>query len=177
MEIIHNPELISNLLLILTVTFCGITDILYKKIYNYITIPLFIFGFGFNIVNSGYEGFLFSSGGFLPAFLLFFFIYLIGGSNAMGAGDVKLISAIGALKGFDFMINGILIITLLGALIAVIYVIIKGKFIIFLKNIQQLLFFPITGRNALKKKESAGTIPYGMTDIYIIFFIFIIVLE
>ena len=162
MEIINHPDLISNLLLVLIVTFCGITDILYQKIYNYITIPLFIFGFGFNIINSGFDGFLFSCGGFIPAFFLFFFIYLIGGPNAMGAGDVKLMSAIGALKGFAFMLNGIFVITILGALLAVIFVIIKGKLIIFLKNLHKSLFFFTRRGGTVKKDESAGSFSYGI---------------
>ena len=54
----------------------------------------------------GFPGMLFSLAGLVAGFALFIFVYLTGG---MGAGDVKLMAAIGAIIGaYGALVSGIL---------------------------------------------------------------------
>jgi len=98
----------TDVLFILTLFYCLYTDLRYGKIYNFITIPLIIFGLSFNsylstitgsipLINSIYGVFL--------AFVLFIIFYFLG---VLGAGDIKLFMGIGALKGHIFLIHAIL---------------------------------------------------------------------
>lgn len=75
------------------------TDYKERKIKNSIVYPLMVFGLIVSIVERGAKGALFSLGGMLIALVLFPF-YLAGG---IGAGDIKLFMAIGAVKGFNFV--------------------------------------------------------------------------
>lgn len=88
-----------------------ITDIRKRKILNIITFPAIIFAFMFYTIFEGWSGFLFSGKGFLVGLCLLLIPYLLGG---MGAGDVKLMSAIGALMGTSFVFYSFIYTALIG---------------------------------------------------------------
>jgi prepilin peptidase CpaA len=75
-------------------------------------------------VTNGWDGLLFSFGGLALGMALFFILYLMGG---MGAGDVKLMGAVGAIIGA----KGIFLTALFSALVGGVYAL-----IILLFNIQ-----------------------------------------
>lgn len=85
------------------------TDLKSGKIYNVVTLPAMAVGLLLNFLISGQSngcvGLLNSIYGILVALIVFVFPYLIG---ALGGGDVKLLMAIGALKGHLFLFYSIL---------------------------------------------------------------------
>lgn len=94
-----------------------------RKIPNKITIPAILIGVIWSTVSSGLDGFLFSVWGFLLGFAVFLVPYILGG---IGAGDVKLMAAIGALMGWEFTLASGLATAIAGGVIAVFYMLIKG---------------------------------------------------
>ena len=73
-----------------------LTDLQRQKIPNAVTFPTMVLAVGYHSVSSGLSGFSFSAAGLALAFALFIVPYLLGG---MGAGDVKLMGAAGAIFG------------------------------------------------------------------------------
>lgn len=74
----------------------AVTDVREGRIPNWLTGSLAVFGIGVNSLEYGWDGFLFSLGGLIMGLVCLIFFYLKGG---MGAGDVKLLGAIGTILG------------------------------------------------------------------------------
>ncbi len=72
------------------------TDIRESRIPNWLTGSLAFFGVSVHTIVDGWPGFLFSVQGMAIGLLCLIFFYIKGG---MGAGDVKLLAAIGAVLG------------------------------------------------------------------------------
>lgn len=80
----------------LFVGICALTDLRNQKIPNAITLPAAILALAYHISVSGLAGFYWSAGGWSLGLALLIIPYTL---KAMGAGDVKLLAAIGALVG------------------------------------------------------------------------------
>ncbi len=106
------------LISILSVALIGaaITDVRCSKIPNSITFPLAGLGLLIHTVSDGLNGFLFSLEGLGIGFGLLLVFYILGG---MGAGDVKLLSAVGAMIGPYDVFVAFLITSCLGGLYAI----------------------------------------------------------
>ncbi len=103
--------LLSGLCLGLLVA--AITDIRYSRIPNWLTFSLCLFGLAVHSWEQGWEGLFFSLQGLgfgIGCLLLF---YIKGG---MGAGDVKLLGAIGAIIGPVHIFPAFLMTAILGGL-------------------------------------------------------------
>ena len=74
----------------------SIKDCLSFRIPNWLTFPALATGIAYFSLTKGFEGFLFSLAGALTGFALLIIPYMIGGS---GAGDVKLLGAVGSFLG------------------------------------------------------------------------------
>lgn len=74
----------------------AVIDVREGRIPNWLTGSLAVFGIGVNSLEYGWAGFLFSLGGLIMGLVCLIFFYLKGG---MGAGDVKLLGAIGTILG------------------------------------------------------------------------------
>lgn len=74
----------------------AITDLWKFKVYNLLTVPLLITGVTYHATVAGWPGFSASLTGMLVGFAAFIVPYLFG---IMGAGDVKLMAALGAWLG------------------------------------------------------------------------------
>jgi len=92
-----------------------ITDLRSRKIWNAVTLPAMGFGLAANTASDGVSGFAFAGLGLLAGFALLLIPYLLGG---MGAGDVKLLAAIGALQGPAFVFYAFLYTAVAGGVIA-----------------------------------------------------------
>ena len=71
-------------------------DLRFRRIPNWLTFPVMVAGIAYHTCVGGIPGLALSIGGLLFGFCLFFVFYTLGG---MGAGDVKLMAAIGSLLG------------------------------------------------------------------------------
>jgi prepilin peptidase CpaA len=80
-------------------------DIRSRKIPNWLTVCGILGGLIINLIWHGNEGILFSISGLFVGLCLLFVLYTLG---ALGAGDVKLFAAIGAIAGTEFVFNNII---------------------------------------------------------------------
>ena len=94
--------LIINYILIIMVIMAIYFDLTKKKIPNLITFPVILWGLLSYTIFQGFEGFKFSIVGFLVGLSIFIIPFILGG---MGGGDVKMMAAIGALKGWIFVLT------------------------------------------------------------------------
>lgn len=111
-----------------------------RKIPNRITMPAILIGVIWSTVNSGLDGFLFSVLGFLLGFAVFLVPYIYGG---IGAGDVKIMAAIGSLMGWRFTLASSLATAISGGALVIVYMFYKGGLKNTLIDALGLLFRPL----------------------------------
>ncbi len=150
--------LLVNLLLIALCVSAAVTDLKWNKIFNLQTYPAIICGIPLHSLMAGWDGALFSFSGFLVGSALLFVFFLMGG---VGAGDVKLLGAIGALKGITFVLWTMFYTGLIGGAMAISLIIWKGAAGHTLKNMFRFLRHPLTIQDEERKKENLY-IPYGV---------------
>lgn len=112
-------------ILVVTLITSSITDILQRRIPNLVTLPTVLVAVLTYSLIGGLNGFLFSLAGAGAGFLFFLVPYLMGG---MGAGDVKLMAAVGAVLGFNAALVSLLFIAVSGGIIAVGLMVHRGTF-------------------------------------------------
>ena len=100
-----------------------IDDLARRQIANWIPLSALAAGFGWQIGQSGWNGFLYAGIGAVAGFAVFLVFYLLGG---MGGGDVKLMAGFGALLGFRQLITAALFTAAVGGLIAVTVLGVRG---------------------------------------------------
>lgn len=154
-------ESLTTVATIVLLVVCFYTDITQKKIYNWITLPGIGIGLLMNGIFSGVAGLKSAGIGFALGFGFLFIIFLFGG---MGGGDVKLMGAIGAIKGYPFIISALVYSILVGGFIAFAVLIWKKKFLrtmwkIFLFLIHKI--FPFFGLPTMDK-EQMEKVPFGI---------------
>jgi len=104
-------------ILALALAAASLTDVAHRKIPNVITYPLALFGLIYNIVMAGMSGLLFSLSGILVGGGILLLFYALGG---MGAGDVKLMAAVGSILGPLGVFQAFLYSALVGGLYALV---------------------------------------------------------
>jgi prepilin peptidase CpaA len=117
------PTLLK-IILIGVVLLAGAYDVRYRKIPNWLSLSGFILGFGINTFLFGRPGFGAAVLGFVLAILIYLPLYLVRG---MGAGDVKLMAALGAIAGPQDWFGIFIATALVGGLVALIAVVIKRR--------------------------------------------------
>lgn len=91
----------TNYLLFLLLIICVFTDIKERKIYNSILYPFLCAAWILHVVTGGSAGLKETLLGTAVGLSILLIPYLLGG---MGAGDVKLLAVIGAIKGMNFVL-------------------------------------------------------------------------
>ncbi|WP_217556543.1 prepilin peptidase [Paenibacillus sp. GbtcB18] len=86
----------EELLLSLLILVAFVTDVRRSIIPNVLTAAGVGIGMMYHLLTNGWSGLVFSVAGFVTGFIALFILYAAG---ALGAGDVKLFGAIGALTG------------------------------------------------------------------------------
>lgn len=110
-------RMIINGCLAILITIAVIWDLKSHRIPNWIILCGLLGGFGYNLAAAGWSGGLLALKGMLLGMLFLFPAFAVGG---MGAGDVKLLGMVGAMKGSLFALNTFIWTGLWGGLIAVI---------------------------------------------------------
>ena len=155
---VSNINLAINIILILLALTSFITDISKNKIYNAQTYPSMALGLILGYAAGGGHGILMSFAGLLTGLALLFIIFLAGG---IGAGDVKLLGAIGALKGTVFVLWTIFYTGLIGGVLAFALLILKGRLLSTFKNLFTFVRHPVKARGN-QKPEERMYLPYGV---------------
>jgi prepilin peptidase CpaA len=99
-------------------------DIRFRKIPNWATLPGIVLGLGLNGIVSGWGGMKASSLGFLIGFGALLVLFIL---SWMGGGDVKLMAAVGALKGYPFVVSALFYSLIVGVVLGVIMLIWNRK--------------------------------------------------
>ena len=129
---------VNEVALGLTLGIAVFTDWREHKIYNKLLVPAFFIALLLHTFQGGYSELTRSLLGAAIGFALLLLPYLMGG---MGAGDVKLLTVIGAFGGTSFVITSFLYGALIGGLISVILLARRKGLGSTLKHF--LLFLPI----------------------------------
>lgn len=160
-------ELVQQLVAVVLVLVCMFHDALRRRIPNMLTFPAMIIGLSLGVFGHGWRGLLFSFLGVLSGFALMYLPYHLGG---MGAGDVKLMMAVGAILGPGATFQIFLYSALAGGLLAV-YSVIRQKRVGETRgNIGMILrrFLPATHGGSKTpvaeqvRQKSVGSVPYGV---------------
>jgi prepilin peptidase CpaA len=104
-------------LLASAITISVIEDLRRRKIPNLVTFPTMVLALAYHSLSSGLDGFLFSAGGLASGIGFFLIPYMLGG---MGAGDAKLMGAVGAIFGAKGIVIASIMVILVGGVYGVI---------------------------------------------------------
>lgn len=121
----------QDMVLAVMLLICLISDLKERKIYNIVLLPALLFGLINNLVTAGWPGLLQSLLGFALGLSILIIPFAMGG---MGAGDVKLLAVIGAIKGPLFVFYSALGMGLAGGIIAFVILIYQGTLLTLIVN-------------------------------------------
>lgn len=124
--------MLFDIILVIVLAVCFITDIKVQKIYNKVIFPALASALLFQILLHGLSGLKLSMMGFATGLSILLVPYFMGG---FGAGDVKLLALIGALKGSVFVINTAIYMALIGGVIALLIIILHKETLNIIKSI------------------------------------------
>jgi prepilin peptidase CpaA len=116
----------------------AVFDVQQRRIPNWLTYPGIVSGLVLRAILSGWKGLLGSVTGFLLLGGIMFLFYAV---KAMGAGDVKLMAAVGALVG---PIHGFVILlatAICGGILAIGYALYRGRMGSTLRNLGSVVAF------------------------------------
>lgn len=133
-------SILIDVVLVVFLILCSFEDARNKMIPNKYTIPALLAGFVLMTMNNGLDGLKNSFFGFLFGFLIFLIPFILG---FMGAGDVKLMAAIGALKGLTFTTYALLATGLVGGIMVIIYAIYKKQMFKTIINMFGIIIKPL----------------------------------
>jgi prepilin peptidase CpaA len=141
----------------------GYTDWRSRRIPNWLTVPSLLLGIVVNSLSSGWMGARESLlGAGLGLLLLLPFVLL----RALGAGDWKLVGALGAFLGPQNLITVLLAAVLVAGLMALILVIWKRRFVQTLRNLGRMLaaFFSLhlPGPELSLDNPDSLKVPFGI---------------
>jgi len=151
--------IIKSIILVIVLLVATITDLTKNKVYNWLTFPAIILGLALNLFENGMLGCWQSASGLVIGGIVFLPLFLLKG---MGAGDIKLMSVIGSFMGVIFVINSAIYIAILGGVIAIVMLIIKGKLLDMLKNISNICLSSFMPKFSVHKSVNKETIPYAV---------------
>lgn len=137
-------------------------DVRYRRIPNAFVLATLSGGIIINTIFGGLHGAVQSLGGLLLAFILMFMMHVFG---AMGAGDVKLFAAIGAVTGAAYVLPMFLIVILTGGVLAVVSALRAGALRSTFFRVIQILAGLLPGWQMPRFAVPADkrlTIPYGV---------------
>jgi prepilin peptidase CpaA len=138
------------------------TDVRYRRIPNKLVLVTLIAGLTLNGIFGGTHGLLVSLGGFALAFGLMFMLHVFG---TMGAGDVKLFAAIGAVNTLRLVLPTLLIVALTGGVLAIIKMIYSGRVRATMFGVFQFFYGLLPGQTVPRfdiPEDRSYTLPYAV---------------
>lgn len=160
------PNSLQAILLTLVLG-AAVFDFLYRRIPNWLVLSGLIAGVALRIALEGWRGLGESAGGFGFAFAIYLIFYAL---RAMGAGDVKLMAAVGALAGPVNWFSIFILTSITGGLLAIILLLAGGGLTRALKNVFVIVGELAQGRPPHRAEpaldvgsQKAVTLPHGIT--------------
>ena len=137
-------------------------DVRYRRIPNVLVLATLLAGISINTFFSGWQGMLSSVEGFALAFIPMLLMHIFG---ALGAGDVKLFGAVGAVLGVSLVPLAFVVVVMLGAVLAVYTMLRAGTVLTTLHGVLRIFVGILPGwempRFAMSP-DRRHTIPYGV---------------
>jgi prepilin peptidase CpaA len=113
----------------------SIFDVKSRRIPNFITMPAFVFGLALHLALGGWKQLLTSLAAGVICGAIFLVFYLAGG---MGAGDVKLILAVGCIAGLSHVAYLLVLTALSGGVMAIVWAMARGRLQQTIMNVGEL---------------------------------------
>ncbi len=157
-----SPEAMKLLLLVPLATIVIYFDVRYRRIPNLLVLATLLAGLAINTGFGGLQGAITSALGFGLAFTPMFLMHIFG---AMGAGDVKLFGAIGAVMGVGLVPMTFVIVVMVGAALAIYSMIRAGTVFSTLHGVLRIFVGILPGWEMPRFAMPADrrhTIPYGV---------------
>jgi prepilin peptidase CpaA len=139
-------------MLIIFVLIAAIYDAATQKIPNWISLVIILLGMGWNMFSAEGLGIWDSGLGLLAGFVLMLPSYVIG---SMGAGDVKLIAAIGSVVGINHVLDVVLYSYMAMFVMAIFFIVVKGDLVKLLRRLRTLVYGLFSGVFAYQKPDSS----------------------
>ena len=137
-------------------------DVRYRRIPNPYVLAILVCGFGLNAFFGGVSGVFSSIAGLALAFGLMFLMHIVG---AMGAGDVKLFGAVGAVIGIHLVLPTFVVVVITGGALAIIFSFYSGTMRTTLWRVLNILIGLMPGARIPRYEIPSDrrlTIPYGV---------------
>jgi len=153
----------------------AVNDLRFQKIPNLLTYPSMAIAVGCHVVMNGLDGLLFSAGGLALGIAVLILPYLMGG---MGAGDAKLMGAVGAILGAKGVFIAFLFTAIAGGIYAMILLLVRRRdFKGFWQQDAATLkpfifkrqFIPVSGESNEKKPRLCYGIAIAMGTLFSVF--------
>lgn len=128
----------------------AVYDVRYRRIPNWLTVSGVLVGIALNSFLFGWAGLRISLLGLAVAFGVYFVLYAL---HAMGAGDVKMMAAVGAMVGWEDWFGIFVFTAILGGVAALVLVLARGRFKRTVFNVSFILSEMKSGRPAYLGKE------------------------
>jgi prepilin peptidase CpaA len=153
----------TQFLLVGLVVTAAVFDLMTRRIPNWLNLTALLLGFGLNFFLHQTLGLWQSLGGLGLALLIYFPLYLVRG---MGAGDVKLMAAVGAIVGPWNWLAIFLLGALVGGVLGLVFLLARGRLLRTLRNvgilINELLHLrPPYARHEELDISKGVTLPHG----------------
>ena len=141
-----------------------VTDVLHRRIPNRLTYSAMLIALPAHLMFQGWRGLGDSlEGGLIAggAFLVFFLIH------AMGAGDVKLMAAVGSVAGAEHIVEIVLATAIAGGIFAIIHSLVHRRLGTVLRNVGSVAGFHAAAGGAVHPQlnlsnPQAARMPYGV---------------
>ena len=137
-------------------------DVRYRRIPNKLVLVTLVGGITLNTLFGGTHGLVVSLGGFALAFALMFFLHAFG---TMGAGDVKLFAAIGAINGISLVLPTLLVVALTGGVMAIVKMVYSGRAKSTMFGVLQFFYGLLPGQTVPRfaiPADRSYTLPYAV---------------
>jgi prepilin peptidase CpaA len=157
-----SPILMKLLLLVPLTVAVIYYDVRFRRIPNVLVLSALVAGLAINIIFLGSAGALSSVTGLAVAFMPMFLLHVFG---AMGAGDVKLFAAIGAVVGIALVPMTFVMVVMLGALLAIYSMIRCGTVMTTMHGVLRIFVGILPGWEMPRfsvPPDRRHTIPYGV---------------
>ena len=157
-----SQQLTTLLILIPVAALAIYFDVRYRRLPNALVLSALAAGLTSHFIFGGLPGLGQSAGGFALAFAPMLLIHIFG---AMGAGDVKLFGAIGAVLGMKLVLPTFIIVALLGGVLAILAMMRSGTVFSTMHGVLRIFVGLLPGWEMPRFAMPADrrrTIPYGV---------------
>ncbi|MGZ8945549.1 MAG: A24 family peptidase [Methylococcaceae bacterium] len=151
--------LIIYTILALCLLIASIYDATIKKIPNWIALIIIVSGLSWNCFFAEGLGLRDSGTGLVAGLLLMLPGYVFA---SMGAGDVKLMAAIGSVVGFNSVLDVVLYSYMVIFVIAIFFIIVKGDLVKLLRRYKALIYGMVAGILSYQKPDNSEAAGYRM---------------